>query len=120
MENKNKCSFIDHKNVEAKYFCQECKINMCNKCEKLHSGLFINHHLLQLDKDVKEIFSGFCEQKNHYEKLEYFCKEHNILCCSSCIVNIKGKGKGDHKDCSVVSLIISCTPIFRKIKYMFR
>ena len=38
---------------------------------------------------------------NHPNKLEYFCKTHNKLCCTNCIVNIRGKGNGKHKDCNI-------------------
>ena len=34
-------------------------------------------------------------------KLDYFCKNHNILCCAACICKIKGKGIGKHKNCDV-------------------
>ena len=33
--------------------------------------------------------------------MEYFCKDHNQLCCGFCICKLKGKGKGQHKDCNV-------------------
>ena len=33
--------------------------------------------------------------------MEYFCKTHNKLCCSSCIVKIKREGKGQHTDCEI-------------------
>ena len=33
--------------------------------------------------------------------MEYFCKTHNKLCCSSCIVKLKREGKGQHTDCDI-------------------
>ena len=63
-----KCSLPDHEKVEAVSFCQECKIYMCAKCKKNHSGLFINHHEFKLDENIKEIFTGFCKEENHSEK----------------------------------------------------
>jgi hypothetical protein len=59
MENAQKCSMKMHENINASSFCQECKIYMCNKCEKLHSGLFENHHQYILGKDNEEIFTCF-------------------------------------------------------------
>ena len=103
MEN-NKCSFNEHKNIDAIKLCCNCKIYMCNKCEKLHSGLFINHSLYGLDQDSNVIFSDVCKQENHFNKLEYFCKDHNLLCCSSCIVKVKKKGRGQHAECNVCIL----------------
>ena len=98
---KIKCSFNEHKNNDAIKLCSECKIYMCNKCEKLHSGLFLNHHIYKLDHDINDIFSGICQKENHFDKLDYFCKNHNSLCCSACIVKLKKKGRGQHSDCNV-------------------
>ena len=33
--------------------------------------------------------------------MKYYCKNHNILCCSECIVKIKEKGFGKHINCNV-------------------
>ena len=96
-----KCSFNDHKKIDAIKLCSDCKIYMCNKCEKLHSGLFLNHHLFNIEQDITDIFSGFCKKENHFDKLDYFCKNHNSLCCSACIVKLKKKGRGQHSDCNV-------------------
>ena len=89
---------------------------MCNKCEKLHSGLFNHHHLYNLDKDINDIFTGFCKEENHLDKLEYFCKNHNILCCSACIAKVKKKGKGQHSECDICIIedIITEKKIFYK------
>ena len=105
MENqKNKCSSKEHEQVDAICFCQECKVNMCNKCEIFHYKLLQNHHTFKFDKNNKEIFTGFCKVKNHNEPLEFFCKSHNELCCSSCLCKINYRGKGQYKDCNVDSI----------------
>ena len=96
-----KCSLDKHKDIEAVYFCPECKIFMCNKCENKHSELFINHHFYKIDRNLDDIFTGFCKEKRHYMSLEYYCKNHNKLVCPSCIVKIKGNGYGEHNDCDV-------------------
>ena len=105
MENKKqKCSSIEHQNINAINYCHECKIFMCNKCENFHSKLFQNHHFYDINKDIKEIFTGFCKEENHLDKLEFFCKNHNLLCCASCITKIKRKGKGQHTDCNICNI----------------
>ena len=105
MENYKKCSLEEEKEVNAICYCPECRIYMCNKCENTHSKLFKNyHHCFKLDKEINDLFTGFCQEKQHNEKLEYFCKEHNVLCCVSCICKIKGKGKGEHSECNVCFL----------------
>ena len=53
-----------------------------------------------LDKDIKEIFTGFCKEDNHYD-LKYLCKTHNLLCCSAYLCKIKNEGNGQHVDCEV-------------------
>ena len=49
----------------------------------------------------EEIFTGYCLEKNHPNKLEYFCKNHNQLCCAACISKLNTIGDGQHKDCEV-------------------
>ena len=97
----NNCSSEKHKEKEAKIYCIECKINICNICEKLHSELFSKHHIYNIDSKEKNIFTGFCQEKNHNLKLEYHCKKHNVLCCAACICKIKAKGYGNHNRCNV-------------------
>lgn len=103
---EQKCSNSSHKENKAISFCQECKIYMCNKCEKLHSEFIESHHQIRLEKDknIGEIFTGLCKENNHQYELKYFCKVHNILCCAECITKIKGKDFGQHSDCEVCSI----------------
>ena len=101
MMEEKKCSSAKHKEAKAINYCPECKIYMCNKCDIHHSELFLNHHPVKLDKDINFIFTGFCKEKNHLDKLEYFCKTHNKLVCASCIAKIKKNGKGEHHDCEI-------------------
>ena len=76
---------------------------MCNKCEKAHSSFVKIHHPSQLNKD-EDIFTDYCQEKNHPNKLEYYCKNHNQLCCANCIAKITRKGDGQHKDCDVICI----------------
>ena len=96
-----KCTSQDHGNIEAVCYCQECKIYICNKCQILHSKLCLHHHSYKIENNASEIFTGFCKEKNHYDLLDFYCKDHNQLCCASCLCKIKEKGKGQHKDCNV-------------------
>ena len=99
-----KCSSINHKEIEALSFCCECKIYMCNKCEKHHSELFQKSHnqiKLEKGKNIAELFTGFCNVKNHKLELEYFCKKHNLLCCAQCITKVKDDKNGQHSDCDI-------------------
>ena len=104
MEIIKKCSSDEHQEIEAVYYCQNCNIYMCNKCEKFHSNIFKKHLKILLGKDKTEIFTGLCQEKDHSNKLLFFCKSHNKLSCSSCLCKIKKKGFGQHKDCDVCEI----------------
>ena len=102
MENKKQnCSYKEHKDINAISYCFKCQIYLCNKCINHHKSLFDDHPINNLDKITEQIFTGFCQEENHNLILEYFCKTHNKLCCALCICKIKGKGKGQHKDCDI-------------------
>ena len=102
MENKiEKCSNKEHKEINAISFCGECNIYMCNKCSNLHQQLFYNHHTHNLDKNNNEIFINICKEKNHPNKYQYYCKDHNILCCANCITKMEGEGNGQHQKCNI-------------------
>ena len=100
MKAQKKCFSEEHKEINAISFCPECKIYMCNKCENYHKPFFKNHQIYKLNNE-DEIFTGYCKEKNHQIKLEFFCKDHNQLCCAACIAKLKEKGCGLHKDCEV-------------------
>ena len=103
MENKlnKKCSAKKHNNIDAITYCQECNSYLCNKCHNLHSELFESHHLFNIDKNINEIFTGFCKEKNHNKELKYFCKNHNKLCCAVCLCKIEEDDNGYHHKCDV-------------------
>ena len=104
MENNIKCSLKKHQENDAISYCPECNIYICNKCASHHSELFENHNNYKLDKNIQEIFSGICKEPNHKNELEFYCKNHNILCCGACLSKIKIKGNGQHHDCNVCSI----------------
>jgi len=100
MENQ-KCSKKNHGDLKALSFCKDCNAYMCKQCEDFHCSFIKNHHLNRLVEDTNEIFTGFCTEGSHENKLEYFCINHNQLVCASCITKIKGKGNGQHSECCV-------------------
>ena len=97
-----KCSFKEHKDIEDISYCFKCNVYLCDKCEDYHKGLLENHKINDLDSITDQICTGLCNEENHNNiKLEYFCKNHNQLCCGLCISKIKGNGNGQHNDCDV-------------------
>jgi hypothetical protein len=103
---EEKCSHKNHKDIKAMGYCSDCNIYLCNKCFNVHTDYLEGHKLINLsNKAAKDlIFSGICLEENHGQKFEYYCKNHNKLCCASCICKIEGKGKGQHKNCDVVNI----------------
>ena len=105
MENTNKyCSFKEHKNIEAISYCFKCQIYLCNKCLNIHKGFYDDHPVFNLDKIKEETFTGFCQEKNHNIALQYYCKNHNKLCCVACLCKIKSNGNGQHSSCDVCDI----------------
>ena len=103
MENQTKCSLKKHAGINAISYCQECDKYMCNKCQSHHDEIMEDHHKYNL-KDLGNIFTGICKEPNHKNELEFFCEDHNQLCCSSCISKIKDKGYGQHSECKVCTI----------------
>ena len=67
--------------------------------------LFEIHQVINLEKNAEEIFSGYCKEEEHNNyKLEFFCKNHNQLCCGAFLCKIKKKEYGKHKDCEVCDI----------------
>ena len=97
---KKKCSSNKHPEVDAISYCQECKKYFCNKCQNHHQEILDDHKIINLNK-LDEVFIDKCKEDNHINKLEFFCKDHNILCCLGCIAKIKEEGYGQHFDCNV-------------------
>jgi hypothetical protein len=105
MEIQNKkCSSKKHSEIDAESFCLECNKYLCDKCLNFHSELFDNHQICKLDKNVEDFFSGFCKEKGHNNKLEYYCLDHNQLCCANCLCKISDGKNGQHKNCKVCPL----------------
>ena len=101
MENqKQKCSLKKHSESNAISYCQQCKIYLCNKCQNLHPEVFDDHTLINLDKEINDIFIDICEQEGHKIKLEFYCKNHNSLCCAACLSKVKDNKYGQHSDCN--------------------
>ena len=113
---KKKCSSSKHPEIDAISYCEECKTYFCNKCQNMHSDILENHHIINLNK-LNEVFIDKCKEENHNDKLEFFCKEHNTLCCIACTSKIKKEGYGQHFDCDVYHIIIYL--LFHLMHFLF-
>ena len=117
MEDKSKkCSYENHKEEVANYYCKTCNIFMCNKCFEYHSKLFKNHFLIKTDKDNQEIFTGYCNEEGHLEVLEFFCKTHNIQVNYVALhVYVKSKIKSMENIMTVIFVLLMILKKKRKI-----
>ena len=75
---KNKCSTKKHSEINAIIFCNECKKYFCNKCQNYHNEIFEEHKAINLNNS-NDIFIDKCKENNHINKLEFYCKKHNIM-----------------------------------------
>ena len=103
LNQKKKCSSKSHSEIDAIVFCQKCNKYMCNKCQNYHSEMFYEHQTINLN-NLNEVFIDTCQENNHINRLEFYCKDHNILCCAYCIIKFKEKGFGQHSDCNVCDI----------------
>ena len=102
MENDKhiKCSSKIHQELNATSYCQDCRLYLCEICQKNHQELY-NHNHININENQTEIFTGICKEKNHINNLDFFCKTHNKLCCLACISIINKNGFGQHKYCDI-------------------
>ena len=94
-----KCSSIKHNNEKATTFCNKCKKFLCETCSTNHCDKNPKHYLFSVEKDLNLNFTGFCNEDQHKNKLDYYCFTHNNLCCAACLCKIKDQGDGQHSEC---------------------
>ena len=104
MESRIKCSKKDHQKIDAIKYCKKCEVYMCDQCLEIHSNFLPNHQTTIIGEDLNNSISELCGEENHNQALEYYCKNHNKLCCALCIIKIKDKKKGQHKDCDICTI----------------
>ena len=83
METRNsKCSSNKHTEIDSISFCPDCKKYLCNKCLKYHDEIE-DHKAINLNQK-EEIFIDICKEENHPCKLEFYCKDNNVLYYGLC------------------------------------
>ncbi|XP_052680150.1 uncharacterized protein LOC128160887 [Crassostrea angulata] len=75
--------------VLAKHWCKSCAEPLCNDCKRFHKRVPIlqNHKIVDLndEENLKEDIDMDENCSIHKEKtLDFFCQDHNKLCCSAC------------------------------------
>jgi len=82
----------------------ECDEELCSECTECHKALKMARHHHIVDLKLKTSYSSLlkkpsfvCEQHKNYQ-IEYFCVDHDELCCRDCLAKT-------HRSCvSIVSL----------------
>ena len=95
-----KCYNKAHANKKAVKCCLGCNKYLCELCAENHFKCDRKHELYSLDSEQNLNFTGTCNEKNHPNKLDYYCSTHNNLCCAACLCKIKEKGDGQHNECN--------------------
>jgi len=79
-------------------WCMECEEELCPECTEHHTALKAtrNHHVVDLKlktsyASLLKRSSLVCEQHTDYD-VEYFCVDHDDLCCRECLAKT-------HKSC---------------------
>ena len=104
MEIQNeKCSLNKHAEINAISFCPECNKFFCDECLNFHTEMFEEHKTIDPNQK-SEIFIDKCKIENHNAKLEFYCKDHNTLCCALCTSKIKEYGYGQHSDYNIIHI----------------
>lgn len=81
-----------NKDTVAGLFCRTCGQFQCIECCSVHEVLdYLSGHEIVPADDAKKIKPAFDMQgldkcKDHEKYFEDFCADHNMLCCSTCVL----------------------------------
>ena len=81
-----KCSFKEHKDIDAVSYCQNCKTHICNKRKNHHQGSSENHHSNNPDNNKESFIETpqISQQKNKKQSKNF---QKNILLSISKFIN---------------------------------
>ncbi|XP_071150435.1 uncharacterized protein [Mytilus edulis] len=83
------CSRVD-KLASSVQFCTDCEDLLCVDCVTMHKAIkaLALHHLIDEKVQVDKAFNIKRTCSDHPDMiLEFYCSNHEILCCRSCSVN---------------------------------
>ncbi|KAL3887897.1 hypothetical protein ACJMK2_000285 [Sinanodonta woodiana] len=102
---EQRCNLCVKRNKEtpAVSYCRECKKSMCAICQEYHDdmsacnkGNIVNLNSGNKSNDIPPNldFIEICS-KHLNERIKFFCKDHNTMCCSTC-------GFLEHRKCETI------------------
>ncbi|KAK3576100.1 hypothetical protein CHS0354_032224 [Potamilus streckersoni] len=94
------------KETSAVFYCRECKKSMCAMCQEYHDdisacnkGNILNLNTGNNSNDIPPnlAFMEICSRHSN-ERIKFFCKDHNTMCCSTC-------GFLEHRKCETITTL---------------
>ncbi|CAC5369294.1 unnamed protein product [Mytilus coruscus] len=89
----------ENKSLAATKYCSDCEERLCIDCAESHDRFkaFKSHHVIDLSTVTSNIQISAKKICNIHPDmlLDYFCTNHEIVCCRACIPN-------DHRKCQNV------------------
>ncbi|XP_060577221.1 E3 ubiquitin/ISG15 ligase TRIM25-like, partial [Ruditapes philippinarum] len=74
------------KKTKAEYYCTDCEAYYCEECFELHPRVpYLAKHIVLKHDDIDVWSRDQYKCSTHGKNLEFFCKEHKMLCCHVCI-----------------------------------
>ncbi|KAL3884091.1 hypothetical protein ACJMK2_030313 [Sinanodonta woodiana] len=99
------CSSCSTENMSetAVQFCVDCKEGLCETCLKFHRKLSAtkDHKTISINEisnnleNLLKLGNGFGCPKHTSKVIDFFCRNHDIICCATCLFN-------DHRNCKLV------------------
>ncbi|KAH3807389.1 hypothetical protein DPMN_135729 [Dreissena polymorpha] len=79
----------DNTSTYATQFCMICSEFLCDDCKRGHSRFKPGKHSFIIAKDVIKVpvvvdMMDIDKCEEHKKKIKFFCKDHSLLCCSTC------------------------------------
>ena len=74
------------KKTKCEYYCTDCEAYYCEECFELHPRVpYLAKHTVLKHGDIDVWSTAQYKCTTHGKNFEFFCKEHNALCCHVCI-----------------------------------
>ncbi|XP_060554713.1 E3 ubiquitin/ISG15 ligase TRIM25-like [Ruditapes philippinarum] len=102
MEDTKHCTPCKTKDKETKpeFYCTDCEAYYCEDCFELHLRVpYLAKHIVLKHDDIDIWSRDQYKCTSHGKNLEFFCKEHTMLCCHVCI-SLK------HRSCTDMEYIL--------------
>lgn len=81
-----------HKENVGEFYCRECNQYQCKMCSSAHEDFdFMSGHEVMIANKVNTSeavldMKGYDRCEKHNKIIKFFCVEHQILCCSYCVI----------------------------------